>query len=247
MACLRSLPAPTTAMSFCLQYLMLSRRPLSPMSPAWLLAIVTTLIPLLAIAGARSGLPLMTTSFQPWGSPPVVSGLSRLTKPKSLFSKVGAMLLKRLLPMLATTPLTPKPLIVSPPAVTEKLGAELGVGLGDDVGDGSAADAEAAGAGVAATVAAGAPPAAVLSPLPKGPQPAAAATPAAAAKMRASTMRRKSRPPPLRLPRPPLPRLPPGGLSPPCGGAGPPAGGASPARYTVYGLSCLGGVLIGIP
>ena len=71
------------------------------MSPAWLLAIVTTLMPLLAMAGASAGLPLITTSFQPWASPPVVSGLSRFTKPKSLFSKVGAMLLKRLLPMLA--------------------------------------------------------------------------------------------------------------------------------------------------
>ena len=134
-ASLRFLPAPTTAMSFFSQYLMLSSRPLSPMSPAWLLAIVTTLMPLLAIAGARSGLPLMTTSFQPCGSPPVVSGLSRFTKPKSLFSNDGAMLLKRPLPMLATTPLTPKPPMTSPPPVTEMVGATVGVGLGDGVGE----------------------------------------------------------------------------------------------------------------
>ena len=133
---------------------MLSSSPLSPMSPAWLLAMVTTLMPLLAIAGARSGLPLMTTSFQPWASPPVVSGLSRFTKPKSLFSNVGATLLNRSLPMLATTPLTPNPPMTSPPAVTEKVGAAVGVGLGDGVGDDSA-DGEAEGAGDAAVLAAG--------------------------------------------------------------------------------------------
>ena len=143
-------------MSFFSQYSMLSSRPLSPMSPAWLLAMVTTLMPLSAMAGARSGLPLMTTSFQPCASPPVVSGLSRFTKPKSLFSNVGAMLLKRSLPMLATTPLTPNPPMTSPPAVTEKVGAAVGVGLGDGVGEGSAAG-EADGAGDAATLAAGPP------------------------------------------------------------------------------------------
>ena len=160
---LRSLPAPTTVIPFWSQYLMLSSRPLSPMSPAWLLAMVTTLMPLLAIAGARSGLPLITTSFQPCGSPPAVSGLSRFTKPKSLFSKVGAMLLKRLLPMLPTTPLTPKPPMTSPPAVTENVGAVDGVGLGEAVaeGEGPIADDEPEGAGVAATVAAAPPPSAV--------------------------------------------------------------------------------------
>ena len=64
------MPAPTTVMPAFLQYLKLSRRPLSPMSPAWLLAMVTTLMPLLAMAGASAGLPLMMTSFQPCGSPP---------------------------------------------------------------------------------------------------------------------------------------------------------------------------------
>ena len=32
--------------------------------------------------------------------------------------------------MLATTPLTPNPPMTSPPAVTEKVGATVGVGLG---------------------------------------------------------------------------------------------------------------------
>ena len=122
------------------------------MSPAWLLAMVTTLMPLLAIAGARSGLPLMTTSFQPCGSPPEVRGLSRFTNPKSLFSNVGAMSAKRSLPMLATTPLTPKPPMTSPPAVIEKDGETVGVSLG--LGEGSAV-AEVDGAGDAATLAAG--------------------------------------------------------------------------------------------
>ena len=203
MASSRSLPAPTTAMSFFSQYLMESSRPLSPMSPAWLLAMVTTLMPLSAMAGARSGLPLMTTSFQPCASPPVVSGLSRFTKPKSLFSNVGAMLLKRSLPMPATTPLTPNPPMTSPPAVTEKVGAAVGVGLGDGLGEGSAAG-EVDGAGDAATLAAGPACSAVASPPPNGPQPAAAATPAAPATMMPSTMR-KTRPPPRRLRRRPPP------------------------------------------
>ena len=203
----RSLPAPTTAMSFFSQYLMLSSNPLSPMSPAWLLAWVTTLMPLAAIAGARSGLPLMTTSFQPCASPPVVSGLSRLTKPKSLFSKVGAMLLKRPLPMEATTPLTPKPPMTSPPAVTENSGAALGVGLGEGAGEASAAaggETEAAGVLAADAPAVGSPAAAVLPP-PKGPRPVAAATPTAAAMMMRSTMSRTS-PPPRRLRRRSRPR-----------------------------------------
>ena len=180
------------------------------MSPAWLLAMVTTLMPLSAIAGARSGLPLMTTSFQPCGSPAVVSGLSRFTKPKSLFSNVGAMLLNRSLPMLATTPLTPNPPMTSPPAVTEKVGAAVGVGLGDGVGEGSA-DGEADEAGDAAVVAAG-PACSAVSPSPlNGPQPATAATPTAPAMMMPSRMRR-TRPPPRRLRR--APRRSRGGLPP---------------------------------
>ncbi len=118
------------------------------MSPAWLLAMVTTSMPLLAMAFASAGLPLMMTSFQPCGSPPVVSGDSRFTKPWSLDSKKGAMLLNSPAPMLPTTELTPKPPMTSPPAVTvaalgDGLGVDVFVGVGLGLGDGDAAEAAA--------------------------------------------------------------------------------------------------------
>jgi len=134
-------------------------RPLSPWSPAWLLAMVTTSTPESAIASARRGSPLKTTSFQYCGSPLVVSGVSRLTKARSALVRMPVMPLKTASPpwfaMIVRMERSP---MTSPPATIVTLVAVgVGVAVANDDDDDAAAASEDDGVAAAGGDAAAAP------------------------------------------------------------------------------------------